>query len=356
MFNLKLFSFLLILLGAAISASTLAQNCGDVITSDVRLTRSLNCDFGYHIFEVQANNVTIDLNGHTLSGGDGLIGIANQGFDNLTVKNGSIEGMEIGVLSNHSSGLKVQDITFDKTEKAVESHTISRAVIERNKFIVVSSAIFLTNSGSTTNANFNQIRNNEFYESSLGIRFCGINTDSNSITNNVFWKTGGAIFLSRSRQNLISGNQIIDSDYTPIRLNNASSNQVVGNTLIGTDLTPPIADLYGIWLSTDAINSCLSNLEEDIRGSENNTISNNYISGFPIGVEVGSGYYNNPILEQYFGVEPIWVNDNQINYNQINDNRVGVRFRIDALQNNAENNRLRGNLTSFENGGLFNTF
>ena len=70
--------------------SSIAQNCGDVITRDVRLTSDLHCKFGYYILDVQADDVTIDLNGHTLSAGSSITAIQNSGYKNMAVKNGTI--------------------------------------------------------------------------------------------------------------------------------------------------------------------------------------------------------------------------------------------------------------------------
>ena len=74
-----------------------AQSCGDSITRDITLKGDLDCSSAPFAFEVFANDVTIDLNGFTLSGTNTLVGISVSDFDRLTVKNGVVRGFSLAI-------------------------------------------------------------------------------------------------------------------------------------------------------------------------------------------------------------------------------------------------------------------
>ena len=75
------------------------------------------------MIEIQANNVTIDLNSFKLDGlgastGTNAIGIFAQDHKNITIRNGSISGFRIGVLLDQgagtSSGHLLEDLLLDQ--------------------------------------------------------------------------------------------------------------------------------------------------------------------------------------------------------------------------------------------------
>ena len=89
---MKLGLSLVVLLAAAIGATRASSSpaCGDVVTTDVTLTKSLkNCASG---LVVGADNVTIDLNGFTIKGLGTTAGIGIDAADHtgITLKNGKI--------------------------------------------------------------------------------------------------------------------------------------------------------------------------------------------------------------------------------------------------------------------------
>lgn len=65
--------------------------CTLLVTRSTTLDRDIDdCGPGDPAVEIVAPNVTLDLNGHTVRGGN--YGIRNRGFDRVTIKNGSIYG------------------------------------------------------------------------------------------------------------------------------------------------------------------------------------------------------------------------------------------------------------------------
>jgi parallel beta-helix repeat protein len=82
--------------------------CGDTITSDTTLDRDLiGCPSNGMV--IGADGITVDLNGHTISGDGKLVtrcprrqfcdvGVANGGHSGFTVRNGSLRGFATGVV------------------------------------------------------------------------------------------------------------------------------------------------------------------------------------------------------------------------------------------------------------------
>ena len=87
---------------------TQAVGCGETVTSDVRLTGNLECgtDIG---LTIGADGVDVNLAGHAIggsiaSGGGGPPGVANPGgFDDVTVRNGSIGGLGAAFTATNAS-------------------------------------------------------------------------------------------------------------------------------------------------------------------------------------------------------------------------------------------------------------
>ena len=64
--------------------------CGQVITTDTRLDADLNCGEPGTLLTIGASGITLDLRGHTISGGTVFAGILNEGHDHVTIENGTI--------------------------------------------------------------------------------------------------------------------------------------------------------------------------------------------------------------------------------------------------------------------------
>lgn len=80
--------------GASPAASI---GCGTVVTTDTTLTADITGCPGDGIV-IGANGITLDLNGHTLSGTGGGDGVDSYLFTGIHVLNGTIEGFSTGIL------------------------------------------------------------------------------------------------------------------------------------------------------------------------------------------------------------------------------------------------------------------
>lgn len=311
-----------------------AAACGDIITSDVTLTSDLDCSTGYAALEVFAHNVTIDLNGYILSGTSSLAGVLMTGYNNLTVKNGSITGFYAGVNANQTNALNVNNITFYELGAGVTSNASNNATIEGNKFIRADTGISIRNATAKTSANANVINDNEFFSSRVGIHICGDQADSNKITNNLIWKTADyGIQLTQVDDTKIENNQILETDGSAIQLSNSSYSNISRNTLK--------QGRTGLSILSGASAPCF------IKGSESshkNNFSGNYTLEFGTGIELGLGQSSsaNVLL-------------NTLINNKVYDSVVGIYFESDA-HNNTTSNGYQGTITPIIDNGVGNSY
>lgn len=119
----KLFALAAIALGSVTalveSADAGVLSCGSTVTQSVVLTADIGpCPpFGQHGLRVTGSNITIDLNGHTIFGGEGTgegAGIYLFRVSNVTVKNGTVRAFDGGVAieggsSNTVTGMTARD-------------------------------------------------------------------------------------------------------------------------------------------------------------------------------------------------------------------------------------------------------
>jgi Right handed beta helix region len=223
---MKLGLSLLVLLAATIvvpiaNATTASSPaCGDIVTADVTLTKSLkDCASG---LVVGADNVTIDLNGYAIKGlanGTGT-GIDVTGRTGVTVKNGKITDFGDGVRLFNSSSSTVEGliirgaltgIRLARTDNGVDANQILDNKVRYSgdgiiAFGAASSRIAgntlsdLTGTGIFCRDTFTsaaEIEGNRSVRNDVGIRlqFCGASVAENIASNNV------SAGISRTRSN-----------------------------------------------------------------------------------------------------------------------------------------------------------
>jgi Right handed beta helix region len=86
--------------------ATTTVHCGDTITVSIVVGNDLNCPNppGGNGLNVEHASIIINLNGHTLAGNTGGVGVKNAGgFSGVTIENGTVSGWSQGVYTNGSA-------------------------------------------------------------------------------------------------------------------------------------------------------------------------------------------------------------------------------------------------------------
>jgi large repetitive protein len=210
---------------AVASGRALAQTgelgCGDTITADTTLESDLTGCASNGIV-IGADDITLDLNGHTISG-DGKpvrrcprrqicdVGIANDGHDGAKVRNGSLHGFATGVLvagvrDNRLAGLSSSGNQFFGFVIAESARTVLR----------------------DSSGNDNPAPDGD----GLGV----FASHDLRVVNNSFRRNGLGMHLESSTDNLIKGNVVARNSDFGIFLE-ADGNQVRGNRSVRDRVT-----------------------------------------------------------------------------------------------------------------------
>ena len=108
---------------AQVQPLAISPSCGQVITQNVVLTSNLNCAETDGLI-VNAGDIVIDLNGHTISGPDidsdtqtsSKVGIMIPNVNNVVVQDGTIEGFQAGVLMTGSQNVEVKGMVIKNNQ------------------------------------------------------------------------------------------------------------------------------------------------------------------------------------------------------------------------------------------------
>lgn len=216
-------------------ASAVRLGCGAVITTDSRLDADLtNCpDNG---ISIGADNVTLDLNGHTV-GGDGVAagscldegicdrGISNDaGYDSVTIKGGAVRGFDVGVSVSGANDNRIQKISLaNNSTFGVVVGDSNESLIDHNSSVGGVSGILM--SGSSDNRiDHNSLAGSEGYAMPI------FGSSYNRIRQNVLEGDQHGILLEESStDNEIRGNRI--SHGGSIEIDHSSDNHVEENVL-----------------------------------------------------------------------------------------------------------------------------
>ncbi|MEA2156301.1 MAG: hypothetical protein QOE11_2441 [Solirubrobacteraceae bacterium] len=167
------------------SPSAPALHCGDVVTANVHLTADLVDCAGAGLV-VGADDIVIDLGGHTISGShSGDAGIDDfAGHDGITVTHGAVHDFATGLAFFGTRGNRVAGVTVTTVDFAgvlLVDATDNR--IEDNRLADVGNGVFLFRSSRT------RIRRNEITDTTgAGIEVDGASAD-NEITRNRIERT-----------------------------------------------------------------------------------------------------------------------------------------------------------------------
>ena len=187
---------------AADALPTVTLTCGAQVGSDARLDNDLACNGNG--FTVSGDDITIDLNGHTLSGNGTGNGITVTAAHRVRIFGGSIRGFQSGIFVGSSTEVVVRDNEFSATNQAVLLQATTASIIKHNR-----------------------VTNNLARAFMLRANLAGAQSTDNVVIDNVVIDTPTGVYLIRQPGNTIQGNTI------------------VGATVAGVDLGPGTGQVSG---------------------------------------------------------------------------------------------------------------
>jgi nitrous oxidase accessory protein NosD len=182
---------LAVLLAGLACRAAHAQSCGTALTASLTLTADLDCRGEPFALKIDADGVTINLNGRRILGTGGTAIVAS-GRHRLTVRGpGRIEHFHIGIDAMRSDHLTVSGVEFVNVSEAGIALTHSYdAKLQQNRFrgFAELAAIDIRQplAGAGYPAGGHQILDNIFDNLFVGIGACGADAGGNLILGNTF--------------------------------------------------------------------------------------------------------------------------------------------------------------------------
>ena len=221
-------------------ASAQAQSsnitCGATVTTDTKLTSDLlNCpDNG---LVIGADDITLDLNGHTIRGdgvgscpGDAVcdVGIANAtGHNDVTIKGGAVQGFDVGVI--------IIGATEDHLERISSANNSSFGVIigeSTESRIDHNSSVGDGTSGIVMFDSSDMRLDHNSVTGAHGYAIPVFDSSHNRFEHNVLTSDQHGILLESCDQNTVQDNEIRGNRRRPsIEVDHSSDNQVLKNSL-----------------------------------------------------------------------------------------------------------------------------
>ena len=190
---------------AAFAPPAQALDCGRTITRDTTLQSDiLECPGDG--LTIGANGVDLNLNGFTIDGTGLGAGVRNDGFDNVTIKNGTISSFDYGV--QHGPG------TLNAT---VSGLTLSLIQVRAMQL---------------RNTDFSEISQNIIGEGSRGLQVSAGSTDNLFSGNQITRASNDAIVVAGSPRNTFSSNRISWTGDRAVAFSRSARSTMTGNTIV----------------------------------------------------------------------------------------------------------------------------
>jgi len=163
-------------------------------------------------FIIAADNITIDLNGHTILGQGKGDGILVEGRKGVTIKNGVISRFTNAIRLSESDGNVIQNITFLGGIVIDGDHNeVSRNKMREYGVGTTTQPPFRNSVGITINGSNNKVLNNNV--TSTGEYIVGVHGNNNEISSNMIdiggnFKVGPTVVFINGSQNVLTANTI----------------------------------------------------------------------------------------------------------------------------------------------------
>ena len=312
---------LLIVIGPAQASDV---HCGQVLTASVTLDGDLLACAGDGLI-VGAHGITIDLNGHSLAGTGLGGGIRNEGFDDVTVRNGTVQGFLYGVQLNPGTVGNVVDalsLTANKTAGV-----------------------------QLDGAAQNHVRNSTLeFQANDGVVLAGGSNANVILGNTIGQSADRGIVVQASSSNDLRANTVSGSGDAGIVLLDSNSNVVLGNTVsLNQDTAVLVAGSHEnrIELNKVTQNGDAGVVLTESNGSLilDNTISGSGDAGIFLELSNVGVIRGNDVRFNAGGIEVTSSNGNRIELNDAS-NTLGIGIELqDSLGNTITQNIASGNGT-----------
>lgn len=294
-------------------------DCGQVVLTDAVLARDLVCETrGYRraAIEIGASDITVDLGGHVVFGYPrGTLGIGADGFDGVTIRNGTIDGFLVGVAFADNRNAKLADVTIRNLESDDPDEFVSAVGILASHDALVrdSSFEFLP----VFHKNGLQVDQSDV--SADGIEMlggsCGVDINFGST---------GSVIKSRFVGAVLSGVLIQNSAFAMI-----ADNEFAGGG-DGISVDPRGLGLVtGITIEGNSIHGA-SSVGVHLMGNSDSTIVKNVIRDSWLGIALDP---NQECPDDMPGPDCFYATDNVITENVVVNNRLDLYHHEHAVGN-----------------------
>jgi len=248
--------------------------CGETITEDRILDADLACPPGTeYAIVIGASNITLDLGGHVISGHAPGTGVFSIGQEGITIRNGTIEGFNVGVFIIETRLVTMENLTVRNLDISDPDHLIFGIQILGSQNVVVRDTLFEFISVAHKEAveifdSVVDVKNIEVRGGGAGVNFsfAGTCDPTNSPSN-------GTVLNSRFSDVYIAGILVACSSYAWIEGNVFSAAPAVGIGIQGD--APFMGDVTGLTVKENFIHDTMIGIE--FRGIIDSNISNNYV-------------------------------------------------------------------------------
>lgn len=249
--------------------------CGQTIMEDTVLEADLACppDTDYAII-IGASNITLDLGGHTISGYTPKTGVFANGQERITIRNGTIEGFNVGVSINESNLVTMESLTVRNLDISDPNHFIFGIAVVGSQNVVVrdSQFEFLTVAHKEAVEIFDSyvdVNYIEVHGGGAGVSFSFLNDVCDPVNS----PSNGTVRNSEFSDIYVAGIWIACSSSALIEGNHFSG---CSDCLLGIQGESPfLGAVTGLIVEGNVIHKTFLGIE--FRGISESSISNNYV-------------------------------------------------------------------------------
>lgn len=229
-----------LLLPAGAQARTRQVSCGETITTSTTLAADVTDCAGEGLV-IGADDVTLDLNGHTVGGNGSGVGIEDTaGRSGVTIEGGTVKGFDVGVDVANADHTGV-------TAVSAQGGIAGILVVSSREIRVVDDSVSQTSGYAIPMFDTDHVlaAGNTLRDDQHGILLscCGHGV----FTDNRITRSGGGVAIDDSSDDLISGNVMTDGG-DAIGLSNSTRALVAHNRMSGLGFRFPETGGFGVLL------------------------------------------------------------------------------------------------------------